>query len=307
MEETVKVSKRLHHKKADHPYAEFYWTRPIVPRFEWLDGQPATSAGAQSADERRWLISDLGPTTNISKYSPLVEEPALFRNFAEVTPTEVGFQRFANDYGILLPHQIFVLPDRQMASGVSLSRYREEHDAMKRVVCVIDALRNKRKLLPVAKRVLEEARPAVGSNPDSFKFSEGTLRPAIRCGDFNSLRAACTTWLELAINTRLRAPGPVGDSVIVTMQQRERRLVLRQVPRSLLAAMWLQCALAAEGEHQFRRCQPCGNWFLISPEGTGKRRQAIYCSRRCNVRACRKRNRPTQSGQVSKKKRRTRT
>ncbi|WP_281019562.1 hypothetical protein [Minwuia sp. IMCC3077] len=58
-------------------------------------------------------------------------------------------------------------------------------------------------------------------------------------------------------------------------------------PTGLLAAMWLQFALAIDGNIDFRQCSVCRSWFEIAP-GRG-RPEKSYCSDACRMRAYRKR------------------
>jgi hypothetical protein len=58
-------------------------------------------------------------------------------------------------------------------------------------------------------------------------------------------------------------------------------------PEDLLSAMWLELAMAVEGNVNFDRCRECPTWFAISP-GTN-RPDKRYCSDACRMRAYRKR------------------
>lgn len=62
---------------------------------------------------------------------------------------------------------------------------------------------------------------------------------------------------------------------------------IRMKPTGLLAAMWLQFALAIDGNIDFRQCTVCRSWFEIAP-GRG-RPEKSYCSDACRMRAYRKR------------------
>ena len=62
---------------------------------------------------------------------------------------------------------------------------------------------------------------------------------------------------------------------------------LRIEPKHLLAAMWLELALAVEGNTNYRPCDVCPTWFEVAP-GSG-REDKMYCSDACRMRAYRKR------------------
>ena len=53
---------------------------------------------------------------------------------------------------------------------------------------------------------------------------------------------------------------------------------LSLAPRTLLAAMWLQFALAVAGNKKFRQCKFCKRLFEISTEQTGFRRHREFCA-----------------------------
>ena len=73
-----------------------------------------------------------------------------------------------------------------------------------------------------------------------------------------------------ACNTRLLYPAPEGHPVF-------------QIdPRSLIAAIYLQFALAVSAGQSLQVCTHCSQPFLYGP-GTGRRRSAQYCSDRCRA------------------------
>jgi DNA-binding NarL/FixJ family response regulator len=62
-------------------------------------------------------------------------------------------------------------------------------------------------------------------------------------------------------------------------------------PASLLAAMWLQFALAIAGDKPFVACKFCGRFFEISTEQTGFRTHREFCSDSCKTMDYRRRKR----------------
>ncbi len=58
-------------------------------------------------------------------------------------------------------------------------------------------------------------------------------------------------------------------------------------PNGLIGALWLQFALAVDGNTEFDRCTQCSEWFELGP-GSG-RPDKRYCSDACRMRAYRKR------------------
>ena len=67
---------------------------------------------------------------------------------------------------------------------------------------------------------------------------------------------------------------------------------LRLAPLNLIAAMWLQLALAVSGSKRFVRCKHCGSMFEISTEQTGFRRHREFCKASCKTLDYRKIRRP---------------
>jgi hypothetical protein len=69
----------------------------------------------------------------------------------------------------------------------------------------------------------------------------------------------------------------------------EPRLALE--PLTLIAAMWLQVALAVTGDKRFVACKFCRRLFEISTEQTGFRSHREFCSDSCKTKDYRKRKR----------------
>lgn len=58
-------------------------------------------------------------------------------------------------------------------------------------------------------------------------------------------------------------------------------------PSTLLAAIWLQFALAVSGNRAYQNCKECGRWFEVSPEKA--RKSKLFCSQACRSKAYRER------------------
>ena len=61
---------------------------------------------------------------------------------------------------------------------------------------------------------------------------------------------------------------------------------MRVVPESLIAAIWVQLALAIEGNREYRQCDQCRRWFEVAAE---KREDARFCGDPCRFKAYRAR------------------
>jgi hypothetical protein len=274
----------------DHEWLASGWTRPASGGlYQWVDGSPAKLAGAQCASDRRWLYSTIATAAERISYHPMVDEPALFRAFADAEPTEDGFLKFVNRYGQLGTRELASVGNN-VFTAESLTRFLSEHEAVTQVVGMIDALRRGR-----------------GIEAHTRTISHPLIDQALKSGDFRQLKDACLKWLEATINNRLSGWTDNGDAVVTLLRRNASgRLRLQQVTRSLVGIIWLQCARAAEGDQVFRRCKSCRGWMLISPD-FGKRRQTIYCSPVCKVREFRKEDRRRRRKRaVGKQKRGTR-
>jgi hypothetical protein len=273
------VTKRFHEDDDNRDWVESWWTRPVNGgSYEWFNGAPATAAGAQGESDRRWLVGNFS-ADQLASYRPLVDCPALFRTFADLEPAEDGFRSFANLFGGLGTQMPACTAEGALFSGESLTRLLAEHEALKQVVVILDALKRGSGLRTCARHI---------SQTD---LSNGHIERASTSSDFRDLKEGCVMWVQATINTHLNGAARSRGDVVVTVLGRDAsgNLRLQQATRSLVGVLWLQCARAAEGHQEFRQCKvrSCRTWFLISPVGGGRRRQSLYCSDRCKVRACR--------------------
>ena len=61
------------------------------------------------------------------------------------------------------------------------------------------------------------------------------------------------------------------------------REVVQVIPRTLLAALWLQFIRGVEGNHLYPKCKECQRPFAVSPEERGNRRSRKFCSDACKA------------------------
>jgi hypothetical protein len=273
------------------------------------------------------VLMPRGGRQELRAYKPLREHTGLFREFAATEPTRDGIVAFANRYGRLgAPARIDILPpeldqDSEAAarwsmdlgepvagfpvrSGEPFGVWCYEILAMHRAVELWEMLRRKDDE-GLAKRISWYRVPGekvvvfyddhLGDPPD---FSEGLFTPErdhhIIASEQNSPEILeefspgdrydpAWVYLERAIKERLT----VGASPRPMRERNPDRLSLRISPNSLLGAMWLQFALAVEGNKEHRQCEACKTWFEVSAQAarTSKR----YCRAACRVRAHRER------------------
>jgi hypothetical protein len=277
------------------PLEQFQWDYP-ESGFRWTDGtlMPVRPDPDSPPESERVLIQREANPERYRRYNPLAAHPTLFKTFAEMPPTEEAYEQFASSYGALGVGR-FVQRSGPMTIAEPLSRWRVEHFHLRGVVSVLEALQAED---------VERLRPWFTVKEDGVTFNreepEGSAfslvaKPTVRrdwlwdwarraqTADETLLRFA-TGWAQEQINQALE--GKRGEHETLTVARvlfnvEDERMILHVAPRSLLAALWLQCARVLTLNPTFKRCEYCGNWFETSPDA--KRRQAKYCSDRCRV------------------------
>jgi hypothetical protein len=112
---------------------------------------------------------------------------------------------------------------------------------------------------------------ATASSPLHKRFKEGDLiEPALHC-------------IQVILQERLRA---YGVSLALTRGPGTRLLELFVDLDSLVGVLWLQFAMAVDGDRSYRQCQDCRAWYAVS--GHAGRRDKLYCSASCRASAHRK-------------------
>lgn len=291
-------------------WAVFHWWKPIAkPRYVWADERRA-SDGWDSAkgyeEERRWLL-DSDPGSDFTIYEPLKAEPTLFRVFAGLEPTESRFQGFADDYGAL-GFDVSLDAGGPARKGEPFSRWKAEWKAIRNIVEVLGAV-NQRDVKRLAGWIQVTGDKAAFVRRTPRELAHGSII-AIRDDDIwhesmkrengqvERLMRLATFWIQRLVNERLNGDLTNGTHVrprlLFHVDQGE--FVLQIVPSSLIGVLWLQCALAIEGDLEYRRCAWCRQWILLSPEGEGRRRHTKYCSSSCKLKAHRERHRPVGLG-----------
>jgi hypothetical protein len=96
-------------------------------------------------------------------------------------------------------------------------------------------------------------------------------------------------WTQAQINEALigKSTREALVSTRILFNHERKDMALHVVPRSLLAAIWLQCARVLTLNPEFRQCHNCGKWFELSHDA--RRKTTKYCEDRCKVAAYRKR------------------
>jgi hypothetical protein len=200
-------------------------------------------------------------------YVPAVEQPALFRVFAEVAPSQQAMLTFANKYGHL---GNFLW----LAGSALVSERADEADPLN------DALVRRTGLAP--DRLGRE-------RPETIAFWRSQIE---------AMSAACGLW-EQVVEGKADPDliGRVAEAIDrgcrervenrFSYDARGRTAGWSREPVDLLGAMWLQFADAVAGNKRTRVCSVCDQWFLVAA-GAG-RTDKEHCSLACRQKAYRKR------------------
>ena len=89
--------------------------------------------------------------------------------------------------------------------------------------------------------------------------------------------------LQAEINGRLEN---YASKPNLRWDSRVQHMTVRIVPENLISAIWLQIALAIEGDKDYRQCSQCQRWFEV---GGDLREDAKYCQSSCRSKAYRDR------------------
>jgi hypothetical protein len=95
-------------------------------------------------------------------------------------------------------------------------------------------------------------------------------------------------FIRSVVNNRIHKH--VGLSLLHASERRRAvPLAIHTIPLNLIGALWLQLALAIEGDLEYRRCPECQNWFFVRPKA--REDATTFCSSKCRVRSYRGRKR----------------
>jgi hypothetical protein len=267
----------------------------VAPAHQWKDVRaqnrkkpvvvPSTGmASLQSPDtvQRAWerfeqkgketgpILCPVRASGEPKRYRPMQREHAtLFHRFAALDYRDrEAIRAFATEYGLL------GVPSKR---GIG-----ESHLTWAREICL---MREALKLGQPVTAAAETRDRAIWSQHDA-EISE--LRSQFEMEPYDPVeirhreRREKLTWL---FNVHLQN---VQGRMTFTPDGPPR---LTLTPLSLLAAMWLQLALAAAGDKQFLACKFCRRIFEISTEQTGFRSHREFCSGACKTKDYRRRKR----------------
>jgi hypothetical protein len=205
------------------------------------------------------------------------DEPALFKTFADTAPDADGVLAFAKKYGTI-------------KDKLPLSEWKKEINLMRGLVVFWDAAKNgdSEALKPFI--LNQDERGIFWHLPEPY-----APKPESQLGYLDDVRSPIDQpypprspgdlprqafpYLAERINT-----GLIGNTAAgVLWDWGVGRCHVTTAPTSLLGAMYVQFALALEGDKEFRQCAGCSGWLAVKRKNNPK--PALYCSRSCRNRA----------------------
>jgi hypothetical protein len=240
-------------------------------------------------------------------YDPLRDEPALFRIFARLEDTQEAFLDFARRYGGLdeLGIEISRTTESTLVpfakSTGTLDAWSSRRQELAHAVRLLDALRNGR----VADLLHEEyvtretggvlgvyrrddqrpwkARPLKDGVVPGVNWAMSAREPVVVVPAQSTEREIVQHLLSLQVTRQL-----TGRQVSLTLSPTTKvygaGLRLTYVVTTLVGALWLQLALAIDGNRDYRPCAGCGNPW----DATDARQSRNWCSERCRQRIYRR-------------------
>jgi hypothetical protein len=285
---------------------ELSWPVP-VDGFEWV---PTGAIYGGTTQFGEWLAPICRGAPPPTRTWNVMNEPALFRNFAELTPTQGEVVEFANRFGPLTNGLAVVhIPDYKgghVALNVeTMDIWRGEIDDMRHLLSWWDHLGGTTAnwFQNFLKVVSDESGPKlIHELRGSANFDEVVIvsenddgahvLASFRRGD---IRYAAAHGLSTLLNKKMSAHRlsirlhPKRGTKQDPVQKSARGPVAYTeslVPPDLLSALWLQFSQSVRGAKEYRQCEQCANWFELTAERRG---DAKFCKEACRSRAYRAR------------------
>lgn len=234
------------------------------------------------------------------EYEPIIEYPALFREFAMIDSGGDGIFAFANRWGALGSEGTCVImpvdesdserPNRRIIWGEVIEIWELEIFNMFNAISIWDAARHHDEKLLKTRIWWVEGK--VYWRPDPGRW-DSVVELYVATSDYHperidpirqdGLERAGLYLVQDLVNEGLRSR--VHEEL--QWDEATGKPTIRIVPGNLIGAMWLQFALAIDGDNEFGKCSECASWYVIAP-GAG-RPDKTYCSNACRMRAYRKR------------------
>jgi hypothetical protein len=262
---------------------EFVWDRP-----ETRDGYRVVEVKVSTGT--RELVLAQNRWARFTGYSPLKDETGAFLNFAETDPSQKGILDFVNRFGRLGGRDTaFDLLSGSLPSDVLDAPLESVREWQKMIL-------NMKSLVQTWRAVRENDRESLSrfirwdGDRQVFYHPPTGMRPKepYCIASFNENRELFTR-LQ---GGELERPAMFVVSLAIHQYLVESDIALglpwdhvtgrpsfKLRPRSLLDGLWLQFALAVEGNKEYRQCRECGKWFELSPSVNRANKQT--CSSSC--------------------------
>ena len=286
---------------------DFTWRRLPSPTWQTVhedateelneDGDVVCST---DASDRRIMVGEEGDT-----YEPLKEESALFKTFAGLEDTEEAFATFARQYGRLQrPHLFMSFGDQVIAAysadriegfAGSFDEWSGSRQLFSRAVRLWEGLRagrsNELLLADYQTRKVGDSllvyskvdAPPPGVSPElellGLELLEFMGREPLLVAPANATEREIAQALLRRQIARMLVAQDVSLSLAATGQPYGAGLRLTFGVYTLEAAMWLQLALAIDGNREYQICEVCGKWWDVTDARSHKK----VCSDRCRA------------------------
>jgi hypothetical protein len=284
---------------------DFQWSVP-AHGFHWIQAYPYWEED-RPVDLQWFLVLKKDGDRRRPPYQPLSEFEflGLFRVFSEVKLTRESILEFANEYSALgLPCPGFLdHPWPEAFQGETLEDWAGHIERMRQAVEIWDLLRAEdknglRRLISWRHRTRQDGTPRSGPLWWWYRSHPGTAAPNVNLrsgppwpGEYtDTILAVPGVWEpgDLMTPARFFLAKWVTDALqgVASPELRfdrdSRRLKLQIIPKTLLAAMWVQFARAIDTDKTYRRCKACTRWFEVSAGNSRTDRQ--FCSDPCKSR-----------------------
>jgi hypothetical protein len=276
----------------------FRWRVP-KDGYHWIQAGVHEKSGASSSffddmnpkSKPQWVLTDglpIGLPYDAREYALLEAPTSLHRTFAGIPADDRdAILEFADEYGMLGVGQRADEPNE--SGGKRLDRtpvetwasWKKAIKQMRRAVSVwgMVTARDRKGLArcilwkPGPERWYFESHIPNDVYLERIEPVENLFRPG-------NVLVPAAFLVQRWINANLA--GVASPRVLYDLKKGRR--VLRVVPHTLLAAMWLQFAQTVDGAIQHRACKECGTWFEISTGEKGFRINRQFCSDACKSR-----------------------
>ncbi|MDR3686919.1 MAG: hypothetical protein P4L93_08195 [Coriobacteriia bacterium] len=268
------------------PCAAWTTRRPGIAR---LRGQSNVDSAAIDRPDPgdRWLSWE---STSERRYRPLRDHPELFLLFAGLSG-EAQYLSFAEEYGPLLgieTAELWEYESATMRSSIHLWQGLREGRPADALSDFTHAIRfttaHRDWFVPTLKRDYDETRRVPDAAGTHLTLPEGLQRYHEEQRHLGAVRLDTPTREVAQIVLERTIDDALTRYRIAPVVRREQTaygtgLRVSLAPRQLGGALWLQFALAVDGNRKYRVCPECGKWW----DATDARSHKQVCSDKCRA------------------------